>query len=154
MDTTVVKEAGEAKALSGKAKLVLAAVLTAAMAAGALALFQPSASPAGSSGVVSGAGAPLVSPAREMFEQHEDQAKSTEVAAATRRQEELKDRWLERVNAPNEVTAPAEREMFEQHRFLAQRSEDAAALAAAARHWREMKARGGVGSPSQISPAQ
>jgi hypothetical protein len=152
MNDKLAKQTGGAKALSPGARLVLAAVLAAAVAAGALALFQPSASPAGSSAAVSNAGAPGVSSTREMFEQHEFLAKRSESAAATRRQEELKDQWLERRGAPNEVEVPLSRERAEEHAWLAQRKEAAEEAAAADRHWREMKARGGMGNSSQVSP--
>src|SRR5713226_8487380 len=106
MDNKLAERAEIATTLSRQTRLLLAMVLAAAAAAGALALFQPSASPVGSPAAVSNAEVPQVPLARERFEEHqylsERSALAAALVAATQRQEELKDRWLERGDTRNE----------------------------------------------------
>jgi hypothetical protein len=185
MDHKFAERTQNAKTLSRKAKLLLVAVLVAATATGALALFQPSPPPVSSPAAVSNADVPQMPLARERAEDHqylsERSALSAARVAATLRQEELKDRWLERTAAANEVAAPMEREMFEQHKYLAQQNEAAAAnevaapteremfeqhkylaqqngAAAASRRQQELKdawlERGSTAAPAELSPAQ
>ena len=142
MDNKFSRAGAERENLIAQTRLLLVAVLAAAAATGALALFQPSASPAGSPAAVSRADVPQSSLARERAEEHQFRPSAAQwpLHWLPRRSasKSSKDRWLERGGTPNEGAAQTEREMFEQHRFLAQRSEAAAANDVAAPTEREM----------------
>ena len=134
MDNNLVKQVESARTLSRKAKLLLVTILAAATATGALALFQPSPPPVSSPAAVSNADVPQVPLARERAEDHqylsERSALAAALVAATLRQEELKDRWLERAGcAPIEVAAPTERKMFEEHSIGTTAQQNGAAAA-------------------------